>query len=185
MLGESKSDMEICWELGRQWNDTLWPGETLEEFFTFTMKETGMTFEEARAENWIYPEYHYEKFRTGEQRPDGNLGFNTPTGRIELYSTLFGQWGQKPVPHYAEPPYSPNQVPERFDKDEYLAKYPLIMTHGRAPLRVLPFRAPADAASARAEPEPGIRDPSGYGREVRPCTTATGAGSRTIWAACS
>ena len=89
-----------------------------------------MTFEEARAENWIYPEYHYEKFRTGEQRPDGNLGFNTPTGRIELYSTLFGQWGQKPVPHYAEPPYSPNQVPERFDKDEYLAKYPLIMTTG-------------------------------------------------------
>lgn len=129
-LGESKSDMEICWELGRQWNDKLWPGDTLQEFFTFTMKETGMTFEEARAENWIYPEYHYEKFRTGEQRPDGNLGFNTPTGRIELYSTLFGQWGQKPVPHYAEPPYSPNQVPERFNKEEYLAKYPLIMTTG-------------------------------------------------------
>ena len=129
-LGESKSDMEICWELGRRWNDQLWPGETLQEFFTFTMKETGMTFEEARAENWIYPEYHYEKFRTGEQRPDGKLGFNTPTGRVELYSTLFGLWGQKPVPHYAEPPYSPNQVPARFDKDAYLAEYPLIMTTG-------------------------------------------------------
>ena len=34
------------------------------------------------------------------------------------------------MPHYAEPPYSPNHVPERFDKDEYLAKYPLIMTTG-------------------------------------------------------
>lgn len=129
-LGESKSDMEICWELGRQWNDQLWPGETLEEFFTFTMKETGMTFEEARAENWIYPEYHYEKFAKGEQRPDGQLGFNTPTGRIELYSTLFSQWGQKPVPHYAEPPFSPNQVPAKFNKEEYLEKYPLIMTTG-------------------------------------------------------
>ena len=89
-----------------------------------------MTFEEAREENWMYPEYHYEKFRKGEQRPDGKLGFNTPTGRIELYSTLFNLWGQKPVPHFAEPPYSPNQVPARFDKDEYLEKYPLIMTTG-------------------------------------------------------
>jgi anaerobic selenocysteine-containing dehydrogenase len=129
-LGESKSDMEICWELGRQWSTKLWPGETLEEFFTFTMKEVGMTFEEAREENWIYPDYHYEKFRKGEQRPDGQLGFNTPTGRIELYSTLFGQWGQKPVPHYAEPPYSPYRIPGRFDQEEYLAKYPLIMTTG-------------------------------------------------------
>lgn len=129
-LGEAKSDMEICWELGRQWNPELWPGDTLEEFFTFTMKEMGMTFEEAREENWIYPEYHYQKYRTGEQRPDGKPGFNTPTGRIELYSTLFVQWGQRPVPHYAEPPFSPNQVPDRFNKDEYLEKYPLIMTTG-------------------------------------------------------
>lgn len=123
-LGESKSDMEICWELGRQWNPELWPGETLEEFFSFTMKEVGMSFEEARAENWIYPEYHYEKYRKGEQRPDGQLGFNTPTGRVELYSTLFGAWGQKPVPHFAEPPVSPYSTPE------YAEEYPLIMTTG-------------------------------------------------------
>jgi anaerobic selenocysteine-containing dehydrogenase len=122
--------MEICWELGRQWNAEMWPGETLEEFFTFTMKEVGMSFEDARRENWIYPEYHYEKFRKGEQRSDGQLGFNTPTGRIELYSTLFGQWGQKPVPHYAEPPYSPYCIPEHFDRQAYLQKHPLIMTTG-------------------------------------------------------
>ncbi|MDR0500327.1 MAG: molybdopterin-dependent oxidoreductase [Coriobacteriales bacterium] len=129
-LGESKSDMEICWELGRQWNAEMWPGDTVEEFFSFTMKEVGMSFEETREENWIYPEFHYEKFRKGEQRPDGQLGFNTPTGRIELYSTLFGQWGQKPVPHYAEPPYSPYNVPDGFNKEEYLQRYPLIMTTG-------------------------------------------------------
>ncbi|MDR2108778.1 MAG: molybdopterin-dependent oxidoreductase, partial [Coriobacteriales bacterium] len=123
-LGESKSDMEICWELGRQWNAEMWPGENIHEFFTFTMKELGMSFTEAREENWIYPEFHYHKFRTGEQRPDGQLGFNTPTGRIELYSTLFGQWGQKPVPHFAEPPISPYSDPE------YAKDYPLILTTG-------------------------------------------------------
>ncbi|WP_165061151.1 molybdopterin-dependent oxidoreductase [Adlercreutzia sp. ZJ154] len=129
-LGEAKSDMEICFELGSKWRKEMWPGETLEEFFTYTMKETGLTFEEAREENWIYPEYHYYKYANGEQRPDGQLGFNTPTGRVELYSTLFAQWGQKPVPHYAEPPFSPYNVPARFNKEEYLEKYPLIMTTG-------------------------------------------------------
>ncbi len=129
-LGESKSDMQIGWELGRQWSKKIWPGETLTEFLTANMTEVGMTFEETRDENWVYPDFHYEKFRKGEQRPDGQLGFNTPTGRIELYSTLFGQWGQKAVPWYSEPPYSPYKVPERFNKEEYLEKYPLIMTTG-------------------------------------------------------
>ncbi|MGV8083985.1 MAG: molybdopterin-dependent oxidoreductase [Coriobacteriia bacterium] len=123
-LGEVKSDMELGWELGRRWSPKAWPGDTLLEFFTFTMKETGMTFEETREENWIYPEYHYEKFRTGEQRPDGGLGFNTPTGRIELYSTLLQSWGQSPLPFYEEPPFGPYTTPEMMEK------YPFILTTG-------------------------------------------------------
>lgn len=123
-VGEVKSDMELCWELGRRWSPKAWPGETLQEFFTFTMKETGMTFEETREENWIYPEYHYEKFRTGEQRPDGGLGFNTPTGRVELYSSLLESWGQSPLPGYEEPPYGPYTTPELMEK------YPFILTTG-------------------------------------------------------
>lgn len=123
-MGESKSDCEICWELGRRWNPDIWPGETYTEFLSFTLKETGWTFEECQKENWIYPEYHYEKFRKGEQRADGKLGFNTPTGRIELYSTMFPMWGQKPVPTYGEPPYGPIGSPELMEK------YPFVLTTG-------------------------------------------------------
>ena len=123
-LGESKSDCEICWELGRRWNSTIWPGETYTDFLSFTLKETGWTFEECQKENWIYPEYHYEKFRKGEQRPDGQLGFNTPTGRIELASTMFPAWGQKPTPVYGEPPYGPIGSPELMEE------YPFVLTTG-------------------------------------------------------
>ncbi|NTU89016.1 MAG: molybdopterin-dependent oxidoreductase, partial [Actinobacteria bacterium] len=123
-LGETKSDMEICWELGRRWSTKAWPGESVEDFFTYTMEEVGMTFEESREENWIYPEYHYNKFRNGEQRPDGGLGFNTPTGRVELYSTMLQSWGQDPLPSFHEPPFGPVASPELMEK------YPFVLTTG-------------------------------------------------------
>lgn len=88
------------------------------------MKESGISYDQSRHENWIYPEYHYEKFRTGEQRPDGQLGFNTITGRIELYSLLLQQWGQDPLPKFVEPPVSPYSTPELYEK------FPLILTTG-------------------------------------------------------
>ncbi|MGV8082830.1 MAG: molybdopterin-dependent oxidoreductase [Coriobacteriia bacterium] len=123
-VGECKSDLEICYELGRRFNKDAWPGETIQEFLTWTLKETGMTFDEARAENWTYPEYEYEKFRKGKQRGDGQVGFNTPTGRVELYSTIFEMWNLDPLPFYEEPEESP------FSRPDLMAEYPLVLTTG-------------------------------------------------------
>lgn len=123
-MGESKDDFQIGWELGRKWNKDLWPGDNLEEFFDYMLKETNLSYDDCRHENWIYPEYVYEKFRKGEQRPDGKLGFNTPTGRIELYSTVLASWGEDPLPAFYEPPVSPYSTPELFEE------YPFILTTG-------------------------------------------------------
>jgi len=123
-MGESKDDFQINWELGRRWNTTLYPGDTLEEWFDYILKETNLTYDEFRTENWVYPEYRYEKFRRGEQRPDGQPGFNTITGRIELYSLLLKEWGQNPLPTFAEPPRSPYSTPELFEE------YPFILSTG-------------------------------------------------------
>lgn len=68
-MGESKDDFQINWELGRRWNKDLWPGETLEEYFSYLIKEAGITYDKSRKLNWIYPEFHYRKFEKGEQRP--------------------------------------------------------------------------------------------------------------------
>jgi anaerobic selenocysteine-containing dehydrogenase len=49
-------------------------------------------------------------------------GFSTPSGKVEIYSSLFEKWGYDPIPVYYEPPETSYSAPE-------LAKeYPLIFT---------------------------------------------------------
>ena len=50
-----------------------------------------------------------KKYETGGLRKDGQPGFNTNTGKCELYNTLFEAWGFDPLPYYEEPPTSPWQ----------------------------------------------------------------------------
>ncbi|UWG96141.1 molybdopterin-dependent oxidoreductase [Dehalobacter sp. DCM] len=123
-VGECKSDMQITYELGKRFNPEAWPGDTLTEFFSHTMKEIGMSFEETREQNWVYPEYEYHKYENGKQRFDGIPGFNTPTGRIELYSTLFDEWGLEPLPFFEEPEEGPLSSPE------LMQEFPYVLTTG-------------------------------------------------------
>jgi anaerobic selenocysteine-containing dehydrogenase len=58
-------------------------------------------------------------------RKDGQPGFNTPTGKIELYATRFEEWGLDPLPYFQEASESPVSTPELWEK------YPLIFASGR------------------------------------------------------
>ena len=58
----------------------------------------------------------YYKYKT--------MGFGTPTGKFEIYSTMMEEWGYDPLPAHVEPPESPISTPERW-KD-----YPLILNTG-------------------------------------------------------
>ncbi|MBP2632024.1 MAG: Acetylene hydratase [Firmicutes bacterium] len=124
-VGECKSDIEVCIELGRRLYPEHWPWKTAEEFFTDQLKpELGISFDDLRHEGLYQPPREYYKYKTGKLREDGEPGFSTVTGLVELKSTLFEQWGDDPLPYYKEPPYSPVSTPE-------LAKeYPLILTTG-------------------------------------------------------
>ena len=64
---------------------------------------------------------HYE---TGGLRKDGEPGFNTPTGKIELVSTVLEQYGFEGLPVYEEPVYSPVSTPE------LAMDYPLVLNSG-------------------------------------------------------
>ena len=66
----------------------------------------------------------YYKYESGRLRPDGMPGFNTPTGRVELYSTMFRQFGEDPLPYYEEPQLSPVSTPEKMEE------YPFVLTTG-------------------------------------------------------
>jgi anaerobic selenocysteine-containing dehydrogenase len=83
-----------------------------------------MTFEDLRDMGWLWGAFEYNKHEKGALRPDSSPGFNTPTGKVELYSTLFEKAGLDPLPYYEEPPESPVSTPELAEE------YPLILTTG-------------------------------------------------------
>lgn len=127
-VGECKSDGEICFELARRLNPDL-PWKNLHEFFDYLLKPANITYEQLSKEGLRWPEkghktLPYYRYRDGKLREDGQPGFNTPSGKIELYSTQMEAWGHDPLPHFEEPWMSPFSTPE-------LAKsYPLILTTG-------------------------------------------------------
>ena len=66
----------------------------------------------------------YEKYAKGLLRDDGNPGFATPSGRIELAPYTYRVWGLTPTPFHTEPPEGPVSTPEKMER------YPLILSCG-------------------------------------------------------
>lgn len=122
--GETRSDMEINLELGRRWNKDAWPWETVEEMFSHILSETGMDFEGVRETAPSYLPFQYNKHEKGLLRPDGQPGFMTPSGRVELKSLGLEFMGFDPLPSYVEPSMTPYSQPELAEE------YPLVLQTG-------------------------------------------------------
>lgn len=123
-IGECKSDMEINMLLGQRLAPKEWDFANVEEMFTHLLKETGMTFAEMRENAPAYMPFEYHKYEKGLLRADGQPGFETTTGRIELWSNFFNSAGLDPLPYFEEPTPGPYSTPEDFKK------YPLVLTTG-------------------------------------------------------
>jgi thiosulfate reductase/polysulfide reductase chain A len=128
---------EICRRLGVEHCT-----EDPEEVFDYLLgDQLGMTFKELKEKGWVQPEFKYHKYKEN--------GFKTPTGKIELYSTLLEGEGIDPLPYFEEPPESPYSTPE-------LAKeYPFILITGaRIPMFFQSeFRQMPTLRKGRPEPE--------------------------------
>ena len=122
--GEAKSDVEINLALGSRFDKDCWPWDDDEGCFDELVKPSGHTWSELRDAGPLYQKYEYRKYETGILRPDGQPGFNTPTGRVELYASLFQNFGYDPLPYIEEPGIGPKSTPELYKE------YPLIMTTG-------------------------------------------------------
>lgn len=122
--GEVKSDAEINLELGRMFSKKAWPWKTEEEIYDEILTPTGLTWSQLRDRGPLYPEYQYGLHEKGLLRPDGKPGFYTPTGRLELYITMFEQMGYDPLPNFSEPEMSPVSSPQLFEQ------YPIILMTG-------------------------------------------------------
>ena len=148
--GETRSDMEINLELGRRFNPEAWPWETVEDMFSHILTETGMDFEGVRETAPSYLPFTYNKHEKGLIRPDGSVGFATPTGRIELYSLGLEFMGFDPLPHYKEPTMTP------FSQPELYKNYPLVLTTGARRHNTFHSENRQGAHLRRIHPEPTI-----------------------------
>lgn len=132
-VGDTKADNTIFLELGKriarpQNADIAWPWDSVEEMWDYALEDGGFTWEELKESVWKYPEFEYRKYETGGLRADGKPGFQTETGRAEIYSMVFHHtaWsGLDPLPSYVEPAESPYSAPQD------LKEYPYIVTSGQ------------------------------------------------------
>jgi len=127
-VGECKSDAEICFELAKRLNPNL-PFKDLRDFLDYLLRPANVTYAELSKELFRWPEkghktLPYHRHLRGLLRKDGKPGFNTPSGKVELFSSLLEGWGLDPLPHYEEPWMSPVSTPELAEK------YPLILVTG-------------------------------------------------------
>ena len=126
--GDTKSDLQIMMDMGKRLRPEVWPWETVAEFYDaqiHTKYEWG--FEDLQNEVVIQQDFEYRKYETGGLRADGEPGFDTPTGLVELKSAIYPTFGEPALPYFYEPYYSPysDRIPQEV-KDEY----PLILTTG-------------------------------------------------------
>ena len=125
---DTKSDVEIMFDMGKRLRPELWPWETPEDFFTeqlHTVYDWG--WEELQKEVMHQQDFKYRKYETGDLRGDGEPGFDTPTGLIELKSSIYPMFGEQALPYFKEPELSPysDEI-----TDEVKAEYPLVLTSG-------------------------------------------------------
>lgn len=126
--GEARPDNWIFNELGKRLAPEYWFSD-VENMLDYQLRKAGLTWKEFSQLGYLArtgKEQRYYKYKTSYWRKEG--GFPTPTGKVELYSTVLEKLGYDPLPYFAEPSESPYSTPE-------LAKeYPLILsTGGRIP----------------------------------------------------
>ncbi len=116
-IGECRSDEEIFVALARRMKLEVGT-ESVKDVLNAQLRAGGidLTFDELKRQGSVKVPFKYRKYETA--------GFNTPTGKIELYSTRLEDFGYDPLPSYHEPPESPLAAPDVADD------FPLVLTTG-------------------------------------------------------
>ena len=128
-VGECRADLEIMLELHRRlYPESEKPGWASAPDFIdgqlAKMRDVDATYADLSEHVIAQYEIEYRKYEKGLLRADGQPGFNTPTGRIELYSTVLQNLGDDPLPYYLEPKFS------AVSRPDLAAEYPLTLTTG-------------------------------------------------------
>lgn len=130
-VGEARNDYLIMAEMAKHLGyGHLFP-QTEEAMVRLALDGSGYTLEDVKSSGgWVRiptPMMEYKKWQKGSLRPDGKPGFDTPTGKFEIWSTIFEENGYEPLPKYIEPTEGPKGNPRLAEK------FPLVFNSGARP----------------------------------------------------
>jgi anaerobic selenocysteine-containing dehydrogenase len=109
-IGECWQDHKIFQELGKKMGQQWW--DTVEDALGWLLEPTGLTWEAFKKKGYLRGEQKHYKYK--------EIGFRTPTKKVELYSTIVEGWGLDPLPKYTEIAESPVSTPELAEKYPYI-----------------------------------------------------------------
>jgi len=152
--GESRSDLFIMAELAQRLGyGDLYPQDS-EELLEYVLKDSGFTsrdVEYAGGTVSIESEMmQYKKWEKGLLRPDGQPGFDTPSGKLEIASSLLEDFGYNPLPEYTEPREGPVSRPD------LLREFPLIFNSGGRFRSAINSQHHGIKGLSRKRPEPTV-----------------------------
>ncbi len=116
-LGETMDDAMIDLEIIRRMGMKVPHGwKTPQDFHDYQLEGMGITFEEFKEIGYIQGEVVYKRYETE--------GFDTPSGKVELYSSVLEKHGYDPLPYYVENAVTPLETPQ------LVGEYPLNLISG-------------------------------------------------------
>jgi anaerobic selenocysteine-containing dehydrogenase len=103
-LGEAKDEYHFWRELGiRMGQEQYWQPKTQREWFEWRLQKVAKNFDEFMAAGGIagYPE-HQIIGSNPQWKKYEKTGFATPSGKVELYSSVMEKYGYDPLPRHVE-----------------------------------------------------------------------------------
>ncbi len=93
---ERRSDYELWMELGRRLGQAEhWPWESARQVCEHRLASTGITWDELAERRGVFDDPGVGRFR--------EHGFGTPSGKVELYSSVLHSLGCNPLPRFRPP----------------------------------------------------------------------------------
>jgi anaerobic selenocysteine-containing dehydrogenase len=117
-LGECRSNYDTLYGLAEKLGLAKYFFSTEEGWWDYILKPAGVTFNQFRQMGTITSTGQYGQVKVEK--------FDTPSGKVELYSKQLKEWGFDPLPVYYESPETP------YSEPELTREYPLIFTTSKS-----------------------------------------------------
>ena len=167
--GEARSDTWIAFALAERLGlgNLFWQGN-IDAALQYQIAPSGVTLEELRANPQGLTTALPVQRRKYAESVDGRMaGFDTPSGKVEIYAEHFLDHGYEPLPDYVEPALGTGG-------DADLSAFPLVLTGGKTP-HFLHSQNRNQPSLRRHEPDPLV--------EINPETAAAHGIDEGDWVA--